>query len=197
MGFRSYLLILAVLLLVQCELFTPRVPDPPLNSNDPYAWVPPTYPDAVLDNLSSAFPTLKTNYHLDCLAYAPDLSPQFTFIPDQTVASSQPDIFAKWGYLEEESFITSLFSMLAEDGLQRLTWDIQQSSSIEAQYEIIADYDLQLSFNTSKAPLPNQIQGQATLTLRQNDDLLYEILTWQDLKNDSLPSWSDLKTLVQ
>ena len=86
---------------------------------------------------------------------------------------------------------------LNQEGLLRLEWEIEQLSPIDDRYEIITDYHLTLSYGESETPLPEQLKGQATLTLVQNVDLLYEISIWQDLKSDSLPCWSDLKTLVQ
>lgn len=185
------------LLLAGCELFTPREPEPPIDVLDPYAWVPPTSPEFVLQNLASALPAHKLNYHLDVLGNSDETGEAFTFFPDQGVASSQPGVFDNWGYVEEENFITKLFESLSVEGLQRLEWDIEQLSPIDDRYEIITNYQMTLSFGDSDTPLPTQLKGQATLTLVQNVDLLYEISVWQDLKSDTLPCWSDLKTLVQ
>ncbi len=190
-------ILLLFLLLSGCELFTPRESEPPLNTSDPYAWKPPTTPEIVLENLSNAFPAHKINYHLDVLGHDSESSMSFSFLPDQGVASSQPGVFDAWGYIEEENFMSKLFQFLSEEGLQNLEWQIEQLSPIEDRYEIIAGYQLTLSYQDNLAPLPNQIKGQATLTLNQNSDLLYEISLWQDLKSDTLPCWSDLKTLVQ
>ncbi len=180
-----------------CELFTPRESEPPIGISDPYAWRPPTSPEIVLENLSNAFPAQKLNYHLDVLSHDLGSGVSFLFIPDQGVASSQPGIFDNWGYTEEESFITKLFQTLNGDGLQRLDWQIDRLSPTGDQYEIIADYQLTMSYLEGNALLPNKVSGQATLTLVQNADLLYEISTWQDLKSDTLSCWTDLKTLVQ
>ena len=166
--------IVIVLLLTGCELFTPRDSEPPIDVLDPYAWVPPTSPEIVLQNLANAFPAHKLNYHLDVLGNSDETGTSFTFFPDQGVASSQPGVFDNWGYVEEENL-----------------------SPIDDRYEIITDYHLTLSYGESETPLPEQLKGQATLTLIQNVDLLYEISIWQDLKSDSLPCWSDLKILVQ
>lgn len=194
---RTLSIVILFIILTSCELFTPRDSEPPIDSNDPYAWRPPTAPEIVLDNFSSAFPAHKLNYHLDGLSNNPEGMLNFMFVPDQGVAVSQPGIFDNWGYIEEENFITQLFQILNENDLQRLDWTIQQSSSLEDRYEIIADYELSLSFEINRASLPSLLRGQATLTLIQNTDQLYEVSVWQDLKSDTLPCWSDLKALVQ
>ncbi len=186
-----------LVLLMGCELFTPRESEPPIGSTDPYGWIPPTAPEFVLQNLSNAFPANKLNYHLDVLANEVEPGASFLFFPDQGVASSQPGVFDNWGYVEEENFITKLFQSLNAEGLQRLDFELEQLSPIENRYEIITDYELTLSYQESQTPLPGHLKGQATLTLVQNADLLYEISVWQDLKSDTLPCWSDLKTLVQ
>ncbi len=172
----------------------PREAEPPLNTSDPYAWKPPTTPEIVLENLANSFPAHKLNYHLDVLSHNPEDGTGFTFFPDESVTSA---IFETWGYEKEEDFITNLFQSLNQDNLQRLDWQVVSLSPIDDQFEIIADYQLTLSFHESRAPLPSSLSGQATLTLVQNTDLLYEVLVWQDLKSDTLPCWSDLKTLVQ
>lgn len=189
------LITVIVLFIMSCELFTPRDSEPPVDVLDPYAWVPPTSPEIVLQNLSNAFPAQKLNYHLDVLGNSDERS--FAFIPDQGVASSQPGVFDNWGFVEEENFITKLFETLNHEGLQRLEWEIEQLSPIDDSYEIITDYHLTLSYGETETPMPGQFRGQATLTLVQNIDQLYEISVWQDLKADTLPCWSDLKTLVQ
>ena len=187
----------ALLFLAGCELFTPRDSEPPIDVLDPYAWVPPTSPEIVLQNLANAFPAHKLNYHLDVLGNSDETGASFTFFSDQGVASSQPGVFDNWGYVEEENFITKLFETLSQDGLQRLEWERTDFLPIDDHFEIVTDYHLTLAYGESETPLPEQLKGQATLTLVQNVDLLYEISIWQDLKSDSLPCWSDLKTLVQ
>ncbi len=194
---RTLIISLILALLSACDLFTPRDPEPPIGTNDPYAWKPPTTPAIVLENLSSAFPAHKLNYHMDALSFDPEGVAGFVFFPDQGVAVSQPGVFDAWGYDEEENFITKLFQVLDEDDLQRLDWTVVQSSSLEGRHEIIADYNLSISYTETRGALPATLKGQATLTLIQNSDLLYEISVWQDLKNDTLPCWSDLKTLIQ
>ncbi len=194
--FMKYLISILIILifLVACELFTPRDSEPPIDTSDPYAWKPPTSPEMVLENLSSAFPAHKLNYHLDVLSNNPETGTVFVFYPDEGVAASlQPG----WGYMEEESFITKLFQSLNKTGLQRLEWQDELLSPFEDRYEVIADYELTLSYIESQTHLPSQLTGQATLTIVQNADLLYEITTWKDFKSDTLPCWSDLKAEVQ
>ncbi len=188
---------MGILLLAGCELFDPRDSEPPIDVQDPYAWVPPTTPEIVLQNLANAFPAHKLNYHLDVLGNGDETGAVFAFFPDEGVANLQPGVFDNWGYVEEENFITKLFEVLDEDGIQRLEWVIDQLSPIDNRYEIITDYSLNLSYKETNTALPESIKGQATLTLVQNIDLLYEISAWQDIKSDSLPCWSDLKILVQ
>lgn len=185
------------LLLLGCELFTPRDPEPPINNQDPYAWLPPTSPEIVLENLANAFPANKPNYFLDALSQDQESENAFTFLPDQSVASSQPDVFTDWGYEAEESFITKLFQALESDGLQRLTWDVTELNPIDNHYKVIADYRLTLSFISNDAQLPDILAGQATLTLIQNSELLYEVSLWQDFQSDTLACWSALKAQVQ
>lgn len=190
--------ILAVLILLGgCELFAPREAEPPLDTTDPYAWIPPTAPEIVLDNLKNSFPAGKTNYFLDVLKHDQGLTPDFVFVPDAGIASSQPGVFNSWGYVEEETFITKLFESLQTGGFQRLIWDVEQISPLGDTYEIIADYHLVLSYSDGATQLPAQLGGQATLTIIQNNDLLYEISRWEDLNADTLSCWTELKAQVQ
>jgi len=184
-------------MLSACELFTPREPDPPINISDPYAWKPPTSPEIVLENLANAFPAHKINYFLDVLSQSEEAGVGFTFIADPGEASLQGSIFDVWGYPEEEKFITQLFQMLSEDGFQRLDWFDDQLNPNGDYYEIVANYQLSLAYSESGSALPSLLKGQATLTIIQNADLLYEISSWQDFAADSLASWTELKALVQ
>jgi len=193
----SISILLLFLLLSGCDLFSPREPEPPLDTSDPYAWKPPTSPEIVLENLSNSFPAHKPNYFLDVLSHDPAGSAAFIFLPDPGVASSQPGVFTVWGYTEEESFVAKLFQALNSEGLQRLSWELDQLSPIDDHYEISADYRISLSYSANETQLPALLGGQAILTLIQNTDLLYEVSKWQDLKSDTLSCWTDLKTLVQ
>lgn len=194
---RLFLVFTSLFILSSCDLFTPRESEPPIDISDPYAWIPPTSPEIVLQNLANAFPAHKPNYHLDVLSNNVETGSNFAFDPDQGVASLQPGVFDNWAYVEEENFITKLFEALNEENLQRLDWEIEQLSPFEDSYKIIADYHLSLSYGDNESALPGEFSGQATLTLVQNADLLYEVSHWQDLSSDSLPCWSDLKTQVQ
>lgn len=190
-------ILLTIFLLTSCDLFIPREPDPPIKTPNPYAWKPPTTPEIVLDNLSNAFPASKKNYYLDVLSHNLDTGNGFVFLPDPGVASSQPGVFDAWGYDAEETFITKLFQSLDASGLQRLTWQTDQVSPIDNYYEIIADYQITLTYSENSAAFPVLLGGQATLTLTQNSDLLYEVSQWEDLKSDSLQCWTELKALIQ
>jgi len=183
--------------LTGCELFTPRDSELPIDVLDPYAWIPPTSPEIVLQNLANAFPAHKLNYHMDVLRKADETGVAFAFFPDPDLAISEAIVFENWGYIEEETFITKLFEELDENGLQRLVWERTDFLPIEDRFEITTDYHLTLAYGESETPLPEQFRGQATLTLVQNVDLLYEISAWHDLASDTLPCWSNLKTLVQ
>lgn len=194
---RSVLITMFLFTLSACELFTPREPDPPINISDPYAWRPPTSPEIVLENLANAFPAHKINYFLDVLSQNEEPGPGFTFIADPGVASSQPGVFDVWGYTEEEKFITQLFQILSEDGFQRLDWLEDQLNPDGDHFEIVANYQLSLAYSEDGSSLPSLLKGQATLTIIQNADLLYEISSWQDFAADSLASWTELKALVQ
>ena len=194
---RLVIISLLLALISACELFTPRDPEPPLDTLDPYAWIPPTSPEIVLQDLANAFPAHKENYHLDVLAGRSGDVATFRFFPDHSVASAQPGVFDGWGYAEEENFMIKLFEILNPEGIQDLSWSKDQVSTIEDRHEIIADYDLRLSYLENSSKYPSHFSGQIILSLVQNDDLLYQITTWQDVKSDSLPCWSELKTLIQ
>ncbi len=196
MQYRYYSLIL-FLLLAACELFIPRDAEDPAGTSDPYAWKPPTSPEIVLENLANAFPAHKLNYHLDVLSHDLETAPEFVFIPDEGVASSQPGVFENWDYVAEENFLTRLYQLLDPNGLQHLEWTLNELSPIEDHYEIIADYALTLTYIASRDLLPTHLGGQAILTLVQNTEQLYEISVWRDIKADTLSCWSNLKTQVQ
>lgn len=194
---RGVIITMFFFMLSACELFTPREPDAPINISDPYAWKPPTSPEIVLENLANAFPAYKINYFLDVLSQNEESGTGFTFVADPGVASSQPGVFDVWAYPEEEKFITQLFQMLSEDGFQRLDWFEDQLNPDGDHFEIVANYQLSLAYSEGGSSLPSLLKGQATLTIIQNADLLYEISSWQDFAADSLASWTELKALVQ
>ena len=186
-----------LLALGSCELFSPREAEPPIDTTDPYAWKPPTTPEIVLENLSNSFPAGKRNFYLDVLKHTQDGTQDFVFVPDPVIATSQPGVFDNWGYEEEENFVTKLFESLQDGGFQRLDWEVDQISPLGDTYEVITDYRMTLSYKSGNETLPVQLGGQATITMVENSELIYEIVRWEDLNSDTLQCWTEIKALVQ
>ena len=191
------LLFFSILLLIQCDLFQPRTPQPPSSNNSPYQWLQPTTWDIVLTDLELSFKALDRKYFLDVLADTANSTTGFQFIPDPNVASTSGQDFTNWGYAEEDHFLEGIFSRLSSDTTNTLRWfnEIETTVSLD-EMQIQADYELHLKFNTtSRATFPEHLSGRALLVMQRQSNNYWQITRWEDAGNDSLPSWTYLKTL--
>ncbi|MCF7797246.1 MAG: hypothetical protein K9N11_02505 [Lentisphaeria bacterium] len=191
------LVLVGFLFLAACELFQPRDPQPPSDGNSPYQWLQPTTWEIVLTDLELAFKALNQKYFLDVLADTATSDEGFTFIPDPNVAHTSGQDFTNWGYTEESQFLEAIFSRLSTDTTNTLTWfnKIETTLSLD-EMQIQADYQLHLKFKTaSRETYPEHLSGRALLLIKRQNNNYWQITRWEDAGNDSMPSWTYLKTL--
>ncbi len=100
------LVFLAVFLVSSCDLFDPRIPEDPSNSG--VAWIDPTSPDIVVDNIEATLNGSSMQY-MDCF------SESFVFYADTSDINEYfTYIFNDWLKIVENDVLTQLFSIVPD-----------------------------------------------------------------------------------
>jgi hypothetical protein len=188
--------LIILILLAGCDIFTPRVAEPPDIISDPYAWIIPNTPELVLDNIANAIKGKSKENYINCL-YQDTLASSYNFVPDPSVLQQYSGIFSNWNIQSEETFINSLLNLIPDGSLNQFTWSHIQMLDALTSPIIQADYIMNLSLSSSRDNIPAQSSGTAIFTLQLTQDNIYQIAIWEDLASDTLATISLLKAMLQ
>lgn len=168
-----------------CDWFGLREPKPP--AGPPY-WEQPTTPDAVLFNLQNSLNFQLPDNYVSCL------NEFFLFAPDPSLQGSQ---YENWNKRTEDTIIRNMMAQL----------DLGQPTPINASFTVIdewedgpSSYYYNISYDITVYLSGGNIyraKGTSKLNLVKNPDTrLWDILTWEDFKTDSV-SWAELKVIFR
>ncbi|MGO9482735.1 MAG: hypothetical protein ACLP05_13275 [Candidatus Kryptoniota bacterium] len=180
------ILLVVLVLFTGCDLFETRQPQPPQQGQS--GILPPTTPDIVIQNLTSAIQGKNVEGYISCLS-----DNKFSFMPPSDVGSHYQSVFANWNQNSEEIYFDNLVansSDMAEPSLNLYDVVSTQLAGDSAQYS--ANYTL--TWPNKLSNYPQQVQGNLQLWLGVDEDGNWSIYRWIDssLRVDSL-TWSDMK----
>lgn len=177
-------LILLLLMLPACDMFSPRPPEVPTTGGGTYTQ--PDAPDIVVENIQNAIAEMSVQN------YRRSLSASMNFHPAASAVAGSP-IFAGWGVAEEERYFSSIVASTDATAEHQLRFSEQTLSPAGDHFVFDALYVLTIQHNRSEAP-PGPFQGQLSWVIVQDEDGLWRIQEWtdQDL-GGSTPTWSHLK----
>lgn len=187
---KSYLIIILLILTIcGCELFTARNPEPP---NEPRSnFQPALSSEIVLKNLVNSLSDKNTQNYLSCLTGSSFQKLNYAFIPSAEAISKFPIFSEDWNLLNEEQYLNNMIAKIPEDipitlTLQDTLRTIQGDSVFYS-----AKYSLNVPHNDIN--IPNNFQGELKFKLIRDSQNIWSIFFWQDIKTSSNPSWSELK----
>lgn len=169
-----------------CSVFETREPEQPGTTTVP-VFIQPDRPRDVVENLINAVRVLNLDNYRRCLSRE-----DFRYEPSLPAQSNNPDIWAGWGFAEEEVYFNN---MRAEsEGLTGHNLRFENASDVsippdEHRYE--ASYVIQVEHN--RQGLPKQASGRLRLTMKQMDDGQWFIIHWNDADGNSDFTWSDYR----
>ena len=199
MKFKNYIRTLFVstifflIVLIDCKCpFDTRDAEKP--SERQSSWIQPTTVNDVLTNLKRAISEKNSTNYMRCLVDSNRQGVSFVFIPDPTIATSNPGVFFKWSREQEKRYFEQLLQNLPSDSLSQLVLsDIQENPLGQDSSRIRCNYQLTLDHKYDVSVCPQRTEGQATLTfIRSSEDLWY-IYRWTDVATGDLPPWSAIK----
>jgi hypothetical protein len=177
---------------IACENpFQTRAPESPERVQGTF--VLPYSPGIVFINLRSALAELNVVNYERCFSDSTRSDRQFRFIPEATVANTNPGLFLRWGVREERDVFARMLNPLPVDSTFSLRLDSLQSvvtvdSAIFFQrYELIARHKRQAS------GVPRKVSGEARFWLSRDQFGDWSIYRWADFSSGSGFTWSTLK----
>jgi len=176
-------LVLAVLFLAGCDLFSTRSPESPIDQGGTYAQ--PDTPEQVIQNLQAAVAEMNT------LNYRRSLAEDLLFRPTATAEARDP-IWAAWSRPEEERYFSTLAAASELGSGHRLDLN-DRTFTILAEDRYVLDATYVLTVNHRRTDAPTTAQGRLVWLLAQGTDGLWHLQEWTDQELGTNPSWSDLK----
>ena len=118
---------------------------------------------------------------------------QFRFIPEATVANTNPGLFSLWDVKKERDYFVRMRDPLPADSTFSLRLDSLQavipgdSATFSQRYELIARHQRQAS------GVPRKVSGEGRFWLSRDQFGDWSIYRWADFSSGSAFTWSTLK----
>ncbi len=186
---KKIVVIFLLLLTPGCDILTTRTADKPEQPRGNY--VVATTSELLIQNLINSFSEKNTQNYLNCLTDSAFSGKSFQFIPSAESVSQFPILLQSWDKQDEEQYLRNLFAKMPEDqpitlSFSETTINLQGDSVFySAKYFISAPH--------SEIKNPKIFQGEIRLKLFRDSRLIWTIYNWQDIKNSTVNSWSELK----
>jgi hypothetical protein len=183
-----YSLLLSLIFLFSCDLFTTRNPAAPTSASN--SLIPATTPDVLFKNLKTALEEKVIENYLSCFADPSFLKKKFHFIPSSGSVSQFP-VLNNWGIEEERQYFNNqkTISLTGKSITLSLTNIKNTPLGDSAVYEI--DYSLALS--AKEQNISGVYDGSAQFKIYLDSRNQWVIVSWEDFRKGNVKSWSELK----
>jgi hypothetical protein len=182
-------LIIFLSFLSGCDLFNVRDAQTPNQPRSNYQLA--VTPDILIENLQNSLKDKSAENYIATFANPSFTTQKFTFSPAASAASQFPTLTDNWGLSNEEQYFNNLITKVDVNSPITLTLSNVSSSSFGDSLVYSASYSLNVPSNTTD--LPANYQGELKFNMVRDSRSVWAIYYWQDTKNSSVPSWSDLK----
>lgn len=196
---KASLVILFVVLLAGCDLFSTRSPEPPGTSST-FIWVPATTTEALMSDFSGALSALDPNNYIRAFIVSTDSGASgqsFKFSPTPGLSPGSQTVFANWSVDNERAWVAKLATLVK--GKLTITFGanaVVQNSSTSAN--LTTTYTIAIP-TTSGALIPDTVRGsfemQFVLVGTEQGTKEWRIQSWSDFPQSggSSATWTDLK----
>ena len=176
----------ALLTFQACDIFDSREPESPSETKSSYRV--PVEPSDVIENLKNSFKDKNSNdYRKNFSSGSPLVDRNFYFVPSSNVLTVFP---TDWTLAEEFQYFNNLIIRVPE------TIPIQLTFSQE-EYELQADSAIYSAAYSISVPVQNSIpviyEGNLRFIMTTDINSAWVIYYWEDIANQTIKSWSNLK----
>ncbi len=186
---KLFFLITLAVLFNGCNLFSTRSAEPPSQPRADYQQ--PVTPDALISNLVNSLKDKNVENYISCLADYSFTKRVFTFSASSGAISQFPSLSENWGIKNEEQYFNNMISKVPQGVPVTLTLTNESYSPQGDSLVYTASYNLNVP--TNDPSLPENYQGDLRFNMIRDSRAIWSIYYWQDSKNSSQPSWSELK----
>lgn len=180
------ILLTILILFNSCGIFETRNPQIPTNTRSTY--IPPTSPDAVLQNLISSISDKNSTNYVKCMY--PGF---FQYVPDSKSLANYGVIFANWNINSEKYYLDNLIAQSNQNASSNLFLSGTVTSQLSSDSAVTTS-DYIIVFQHNKANIPKSAIGNFRLTMRTDANSYFYITKWEDFRNhDTDFTWSELK----
>jgi hypothetical protein len=171
--------------------FQTRSPESPQRVQSTF--ILPHSPSIVFINLRNALAELNVVNYERCFSDSTHAGRAFRFIPEATVANTNPGLFSGWSVKEERDYFARMRDPLPADSVFTLRLDSLQtvvtgdSATFLQRYELIARHQRQAS------GVPRKVSGEGRFWLSRDQFGDWSIYRWADFSAGSALTWSTLK----
>jgi hypothetical protein len=171
--------------------FQTRAPEPPKRVQGTF--VLPHSPGIVFSNLRNALAELNVVNYERCFADSTRSGRRFRFIPEATVANTNPGLFARWGLKEERDYFARMRDPLPADSTFSLRLDSLQTVVTGDSAIFLQRYELLVRHQRQASGVPRKVSGEGRFWLSRDQFGDWSIYRWADFSSGSALTWSTLK----
>lgn len=188
---KIFLIILTILPLTSCDLFTTRVGEAPNQTKS--NWKPPVEPAIVIENLKNSLADKNVETYIDCFVDTIFADQTYNFSASSEAMANYQIFVQGWGLNEERRYFNSVTNRILKDFPITLSFSDENFSSISGDSLVYsANYSINLPLLSSD-PFPANYAGNLQFNMLRDSRSEWVIYNWKDTKSQTLPSWSELK----
>jgi hypothetical protein len=188
---KIFLIILTILPLTSCDLFTTRNAENPDQTRSNFQ--PPVEPAIVIENLKNSLADKNVQNYIACFVDTIFADQSYNFSASSEALSLYQIFIQGWGLNEERRYFNSVTNRVPVDFPISLTLSNENYSSLSGDSLIYsATYSINLPISSGD-PVPQNYAGNLQFNMLRDSRSEWVIYFWKDTKSEALPSWSELK----
>ncbi len=172
-----------------CDLFQTRTAQPPNQSRSDYQ--PPVTVDDLISNFENAIIDLNVQNYVASFSDSNFTNQIYHFYPSNQAVSLYPVLSENWGVQKENQYFNSLTTKVKSNAKITISLNEISRNTLADSVIYTASYVLNIPFSDPNTQ--ENYQGDLTFKMVRDSRSFWVIYFWQDNKNTSLPSWSELK----
>ncbi|PIW69843.1 MAG: hypothetical protein COW08_05010 [Ignavibacteriales bacterium CG12_big_fil_rev_8_21_14_0_65_30_8] len=186
---RIKFLILTILFISGCDIFTTRDAESPNTSRSNYQT--PVTPDLLISNFINSLNDKNLENYMSSFSDPNFTSKIFTFSASSAAISQYPSLANNWNVSNEEQYFSNLITKVSSD--QPITLNLSNISSSPQGDSLFYTASYFINIPSISAEIESNYQGELRFSMIRDSRAIWTIYFWQDTKNSDLPSWSELK----
>lgn len=182
------LIIILLIFLAGCDLFTNREPEKPDSARSNY--LPATTPDILFSNLKNSLQEKVLENYMSSFVDPSFISIPFIFIPTSEAVVKFPEL-VDWNLSNERQYFNNLINNIKQN--TPIILDLQNEIKNTYADSAIFQYDYILTLSPINKNIPTVYRGNVKFSVFLDSRNQWVIGKWEDIKIGQDPTWSDLK----